>query len=970
MRYDKSLKLINYAKLWQFGAAAGNIELFTELDHSFKVGDKVYIVGGYYDNCNQQVYSTGDHYNQYSTGYTVLAVDGSHGIILDIPYVSDVFYPYGINTNNKYGDPFNNTHKAYNCYTTTMQKDVYISTCAFTRGIMKKGTINNGIFGNDYHTVVLNNKGIVSGTVSNTDLVINHIVGKNVEISKGQINSKTDASNLPSSKIKLVEDSTIFLTYLTNPFGYASVAVNNNNDGFGYNYFERITNTATDIIINNGTFANPNSSFIALNNLSINNARLGGNSFNKLLSNQIDNVTMNGGYVGDINTLNDKFSIYSGTVNTFIPLTLEIGNPTPVAYNAALKQIDIEVEYDVLANQYTAVGDTVYITGITGTVNYNLSHLTGTIAAMSYTFGTINSAVISIVFDIPGVVTGGDWTAWKTANPVTNYDFSNMKIHLLQHIFEAGQLSAATISTYLDSSVNFTTPDLVIENSTVIEGYYNGVTLKGVNNFTGTTKGSSAYLTTSSQIDQDTVASSSTFTYTRIYGNKTPLTGNFTNAYIQQGMIHHSNMDSTVCIPKTLGTDVIFLYDVRLIGLMYLHDEVYWDIMNAGEVTKSSITGTTTYVQGAYLGNGRNTAWSTAPQILGDPTFKQNPNRILAMPHDSTNGILYQSQSIANSANSAVLGLTTNLTKKFHVPTSDNIQDPLTTSDIIVIIDKGSLSLTANNWSNTYNRNDVLYAAYLAGGTLDTNIANRNSVTTLPANDADFPFVDQGLAYRDLNQIDTNYIYTSTYFRTPHAREASEINLHIYEQAPLIAPYDNQFPDPGFAASLTTELKIQGVGTFQCADAATENVSDGIYDQMYLKVINTVDNNVAAPAALVPECFIEIERVRVNQYSIAFGAITKSWLYHPNYTHMNFDRLEQTVSAGMFTNIEIPLYQDKMLPIPIEMEVSAARPSEVVVEYWVTWFYYETGYNAATDGTTSGYKGSARTKRTQTFRFN
>ena len=85
---------------------------------------------------------------------------------------------------------------------------------------------------------------------------------------------------------------------------------------------------------------------------------------------------------------------------------------------------------------------------------------------------------------------------------------------------------------------------------------------------------------------------------------------------------------------------------------------------------------------------------------------------------------------------------------------------------------------------------------------------------------------------------------------------------------------------------------------------------------------------------------------------------------------MNFDRLEQTVSAGMFTNIEIPLYQDKMLPIPIEMEVSAARPAEVIVEYWVTWFYYETGYNAATDGTTSGYKGSARTKRTQTFRFN
>jgi hypothetical protein len=970
MRYDKSLKLLNYASfgLYDINTQIAKLRVFTELDHSFVVGDKLYIVGGYYDNCNSKLYSTGNFYAANTTGYEVLAIIDSNSFILDIDVdfnlANPFIYPYGV-PNNEFGDPFDNTDKAYNCYTTSMEKGVYISTTAFTRGIMKKGTINNGIFGNDYHKVLLNNKGPVSGTVSNADLIINHMVGKNIEISKGQINSKTDASNLASSKMRVLEDSTIGGGI--NPFMVVGVTVTNNNDGWGNNVFERITNTATDIIINNGIFSNANNSFIALNNISITKAKLGGNCFIKSLANQIDNVSLGTGYVGAINTLNDKIIVTGGIVNTFIPLTLEVGNATPVAYSATLKQIDIQVEYDVLANRYTAIGDSVYITGITGTGNFDLSHLTGTIAAMSYTFGTINSAVISIVFNIPGVTTGGDWTTWKAANPVTNYDFSGIKIHQLQNTFEAGRFeNVQLISSYFDSSINFTTPDLYFSNSTVREGYFKGVTISSGTSFQGLSKGISAYITGCAQIDQD---ADCTYTYARIYNNLTPLRGAFNTAYIQKGIIHNSLMIDTVCIPP-LSTDVIFLYMCNLQGMMYLDNNVQWDYLRTKDITLSTITGATTLVPGAYLGNGRYTPWQImATSPLGiPPEYSPNINKLEGLIHNTSSSEIYHTQSIAKSSNSSVIGLPTNLVKKIEVPSSQNIQNPLTTTGIIAVVDNGSLSLAATNWGNTLNRHDVLYAEFLSTGTLDTKIGNRNSSTTLPGNDADFPFVNQGPSYKDLNTIDSNYIYTfNNYFKPAHTREASEIRLNIYEASPLIAPYDNQFPDPNTAGCLTTNCKIQGAGTYTVAPASTTAISNGVYNQVFLKVVGNVKNNLAAPASSVPQCFIEVERVFLNTWTTSFGAITTTKIFNINQ-FVQGNNLTSSTPAAPLTNYEFNLVA---LPGgPISFLKTITNNIEIIIDYWVTWYYYETGYSATADGSGNGYGGGARTKVSQTFRFN
>ena len=84
----------------------------------------------------------------------------------------------------------------------------------------------------------------------------------------------------------------------------------------------------------------------------------------------------------------------------------------------------------------------------------------------------------------------------------------------------------------------------------------------------------------------------------------------------------------------------------------------------------------------------------------------------------------------------------------------------------------------------------------------------------------------------------------------------------------------------------------------------------------------------------------------------------------------NFDRFDVTVNANDFTNYELQLPQDVLNPSPITLRKDISNNIEIVVDYWVTWYYYDTSYSATTDGTTSGYRGSARTKRTETYRFN
>jgi hypothetical protein len=83
---SNGVKLINYLQ-----PKGDFLTFFSELDSSLIVGDKVFIVGGNYDNTvytdkNNTLF---DPFNQYANGYTVISIDNtdnSNGITLNIPF--------------------------------------------------------------------------------------------------------------------------------------------------------------------------------------------------------------------------------------------------------------------------------------------------------------------------------------------------------------------------------------------------------------------------------------------------------------------------------------------------------------------------------------------------------------------------------------------------------------------------------------------------------------------------------------------------------------------------------------------------------------------------------------------------------------------------------------------------------------------------------------------------------------------
>lgn len=134
-----SVKLINYIQ-----PTGEYITFFSELDSELKVGDKVFIVGGNYDNT---VYTDKDSprydiYHPYATGYKVVSVDNtdnSNAITLNIKYSDAIFNKDGINT------VIFNPLPVYN--DTQDIKEAYLSKSYFKRGEFLGGKMS-GIFGN------------------------------------------------------------------------------------------------------------------------------------------------------------------------------------------------------------------------------------------------------------------------------------------------------------------------------------------------------------------------------------------------------------------------------------------------------------------------------------------------------------------------------------------------------------------------------------------------------------------------------------------------------------------------------------------------------------------------------------------------------------------------------------------------------------------------------------------------------
>src|SRR5208283_5009510 len=121
MRFHRTSKLLNKGTY-----NAGYLQLYTELDHTFQVGDQIYITGGHYDNVSNFLYSSqwNSSNNPFftttittSVAYTITEVDYAiNSVTINYPVPVALISPYGT-FNNKAGDPtltFPITFLAYN----------------------------------------------------------------------------------------------------------------------------------------------------------------------------------------------------------------------------------------------------------------------------------------------------------------------------------------------------------------------------------------------------------------------------------------------------------------------------------------------------------------------------------------------------------------------------------------------------------------------------------------------------------------------------------------------------------------------------------------------------------------------------------------------------------------------------------------------------------------------------------------
>jgi hypothetical protein len=131
--------------------AGENLIFYTELESDLQVGDRVFIIGGNYDNTiyTDNTHSSYDPFNPFAMGYTVLAIDNtntSNAITLNIPYRNAEFNSVGIETT--VFSPLS-VYKSEDelLVDPNQTRESWISKSYFKRGEFNGGEFQDGVFG-------------------------------------------------------------------------------------------------------------------------------------------------------------------------------------------------------------------------------------------------------------------------------------------------------------------------------------------------------------------------------------------------------------------------------------------------------------------------------------------------------------------------------------------------------------------------------------------------------------------------------------------------------------------------------------------------------------------------------------------------------------------------------------------------------------------------------------------------------
>ncbi len=897
---DISLKLVNYAT-----QVNSKLQLFTELNHNFIIGDIVYISGGYYDNTIiTNPFVLNSNTNSYIQGYTVIGINyANHSIILEYN-VSTLVYPYGTLL-NPFGNPQDAVNLAYNTFTgNNLYNDIYISTNAFTFGDINTCNIKNGIFGTDTNQIEIRNY-----TTDISLAVVNHIASKNTRIHNATINHKTHTNDL-LTKCILIEDDT--LGTIANPYDVEYISITSNNNGFGFSQYERVYIDASDdaeiTVITNGDFKNPK-----LDNIYIvanaTKAKIG--SKEPMYGCDINIIQTD----GELNCIKPNSFTYA--TNSIVDTFIEFHDV--IAESISANIITFNVNYNDIANKKWILEKSIYITGIITTANGTTFNdintgVFGRIDDVYYTVGDINSAYIKIRF------------SHGFSEALIDCDFSLLRIHISDDSFNQLTATNCTIATV---GGNLSYDYKILGTSTVLYGSYQLVKFDKTVDLSGT-----SYQLPISLGDQNVQYGDDTITTNIIqYANINGIwSAVISNSHIESGIIYDSIISDTTTNSNVLIST--YLHNVQLNNGSKIEANVMWDYVKINFTADTVVL--PNIVNNAYLGD-RKTPWVTGHWLETLPItgYAKNINKI-----KGTRAVgFYNSQTVIDNIDSIHI----------EIPNVLNYQPSFDTTKQFVLIDHGPMTYVPTTWSMTIPlRNDrIIFANKLDNNTTLKQVVIDKKDNTLAGTTLKFP-VDGAIA-----SVDDNFVYkVNNYNYLTEARSQHDVSIDINQIIPNATPFPGDINNPALDHCFLKLVPFSGPDIDNLFDGQSETVPQGLCGLLFRFDPVFIQYAVPGDVQAFPFCMIEIERVITTKSTatIIDSIDIKNCNYIPDYYddelgddlgnyRYGFDGNAISIVSNTSTfPTEYSIYENLGAGPIVNLNLVDGSEYDVQVEFWFTWY--------------------------------
>lgn len=925
MRYHRSCKLLSHST-----STGGKLTVYTELDHTFLVGDKVYIIGGYYDNSSAIYNSTWSNINNFYTTdslkpYNVLAVNyANNSIILDLDIVSEIS-PYanpGAGT-NRIADPNDSINKAYNNHSDKdMYKGVYISQMFNANCRVLKSTINNGVFGTDLVPNFIGKKHSNGGTISNkSDIDFNHGIGKNIRMDYGKVSSKTP-NTVSTLKFKVNN----FISGLNAVSTTSAISVGNNNDGQGYSYFDKaafgynpsVANWSCELYrskVSNGKY-NAISFYRSL----INGAEIGTQNIPELISHSLtdskvyNNSTVYNSFIASGFRLEDS-KLYLGTEINLNSLDIQYLGAGIIRFkgfsNSWIKDCFIDT---------TTYSDCRIIGFYDQTTDRPIEQLDKSlinILNLSYDYNNddiINNNVFDLYFydldgnDVDFIANYTD--GFGTVQNINNLD--NLIFYLNGYNNINNLICDGIYSINRDSNlrgifadVNFVNTNLAYSNIFTNSILTNTNHIENSDIISSTKR--TSYLNNIYQLKSEG-SQINTFDYCVVenLNDDNVLSGNFNNSYIYSGAFSSSTFTNSELIPN-IATTRFFIYNCNILGTSKVDSSVEWEYVNFNPTVLSYYEVSPGVYEASDYGHfkGRLSSFTTGSNAQTLP-LASNSNR---WNLNTQKTVTFNGWPLAtiNDMNDAIVKVST---YDANYPTA-SIETEGKFSPLIYQAASGydngngaGYFYPSNNnvTISHYNLGDFYYNAailtyipqnnrnYLMIADTQSNNTQLNTVANdiLASNISGINDTDLDIPDSNPYSVDGNYVYTySKYHVKEFAVKRTNSMLSLYEPG----------PDPGgFPVDIEFIYNADGLAFFNNivlmeydGTPLTHNTltNDGLgyvfsFEQTALEIVSP-----QTLASIVTSNFIEIESITVEQWD-AFPpgntTIQNAYVYTKNNT--------------------------------------------------------------------------------------